>query len=105
MLNLMGALAASGLAPRRLELKVTEAVLMHDETALDILHQLRGIGVRIALDDFRDGILLSELSTAISVRQDQDRPNLHQGRMRTRRVEDGWRRMRLPCPPSARFDR
>ena len=55
VLNLMGALAASGLAPRRLELEITEAVLMHDETALDILHQLRGIGVRIALDDFGTG--------------------------------------------------
>ena len=52
----MGALAASGLPPDRLEIEITEAVLIHDdETALAILHQLRAIGVRIALDDFGTG--------------------------------------------------
>ncbi len=55
-LRIMGALAASGLSPDRLELEITEAVLIHDdETALAILHQLRAIGVRIALDDFGTG--------------------------------------------------
>ena len=55
-LRIMGALAASGLAPNRLEVEITEAVLIHDdETALAILHQLRAIGVRIALDDFGTG--------------------------------------------------
>jgi diguanylate cyclase (GGDEF)-like protein/PAS domain S-box-containing protein len=55
-LRIMGALAASGLAPDRLEIEITEAVLIHDdETALAILHQLRAIGVRIALDDFGTG--------------------------------------------------
>src|SRR6202011_136078 len=40
----------------RLELEITEAVLIRDdETALAILHQLRAIGVRIALDDFGTG--------------------------------------------------
>jgi EAL domain-containing protein (putative c-di-GMP-specific phosphodiesterase class I) len=52
----MGALAASGLSAGRLELEITEAVLIRDdEAALAILHQLRGIGVRIALDDFGTG--------------------------------------------------
>ena len=42
--------------PRRLELEITEAVLIRDdEAALAILHQLRAIGVRIALDDFGTG--------------------------------------------------
>jgi FOG: EAL domain len=55
-LRIMGALAASGLPPDRLEIEITEAVLIHDdETALAILHQLRAIGVRIALDDFGTG--------------------------------------------------
>jgi diguanylate cyclase (GGDEF)-like protein/PAS domain S-box-containing protein len=55
-LRIMGALAASGLQPGRLEIEITEAVLIRDdETALAILHQLRAIGVRIALDDFGTG--------------------------------------------------
>jgi EAL domain-containing protein (putative c-di-GMP-specific phosphodiesterase class I) len=55
-LKIAGALAASGLGPNRLELEITEAVLIRDdETALAILHQLRAIGVRIALDDFGTG--------------------------------------------------
>jgi diguanylate cyclase (GGDEF)-like protein len=55
-LKVTSALAASGLAPRRLELEITEAVLIRDdEAALAILHQLRAIGVRIALDDFGTG--------------------------------------------------
>jgi diguanylate cyclase (GGDEF)-like protein/PAS domain S-box-containing protein len=55
-LKIVSALAASGLSAHRLELEITEAVLIRDdEAALDILHQLRGIGVRIALDDFGTG--------------------------------------------------
>jgi diguanylate cyclase (GGDEF)-like protein/PAS domain S-box-containing protein len=55
-LKITSALAASGLPPRRLELEITEAVLIRDdEAALAILHQLRALGVRIALDDFGTG--------------------------------------------------
>jgi diguanylate cyclase (GGDEF)-like protein len=55
-LKVAAALAASGLPADRLELEITEAVLIRDdEAALDILHQLRAIGVRIALDDFGTG--------------------------------------------------
>jgi len=55
-LKIVAALAASGLPPSRLELEITEAVLIRDdEAALVILHQLRKIGVRIALDDFGTG--------------------------------------------------
>jgi diguanylate cyclase (GGDEF)-like protein len=51
-----GALAASGLAASRLELEITEAILIRDDdAALAILHQLRAVGVRIALDDFGTG--------------------------------------------------
>jgi diguanylate cyclase (GGDEF)-like protein/PAS domain S-box-containing protein len=55
-LKIISALATSGLEASRLELEITEAVLIRDdETALAILHQLRDIGVRIALDDFGTG--------------------------------------------------
>ena len=55
-LKVMAALAASGLAASRLELEITEAVLISDdEAALAVLHDLRAIGVRIALDDFGTG--------------------------------------------------
>jgi diguanylate cyclase (GGDEF)-like protein len=55
-LKIVAALAESGLAANRLELEITEAVLIRDdEAALAILHQLRAIGVRIALDDFGTG--------------------------------------------------
>jgi diguanylate cyclase (GGDEF)-like protein len=55
-LKIVAALAASGLAASRLELEITEAVLIRDDDiALEILHQLRAIGVRIALDDFGTG--------------------------------------------------
>jgi EAL domain-containing protein (putative c-di-GMP-specific phosphodiesterase class I) len=55
-LKIAGALAASGLPANRLEIEITEAVLIDDdETALTILHQLRDLGVRIALDDFGTG--------------------------------------------------
>jgi len=55
-LKVMAALAAAGLAASRLELEITEAVLIRDdEAALAVLHDLRAIGVRIALDDFGTG--------------------------------------------------
>jgi diguanylate cyclase (GGDEF)-like protein len=55
-LKVTAALAASGLAANRLELEITEAVLIRDdEAALAVLHQLRAIGVSIALDDFGTG--------------------------------------------------
>jgi diguanylate cyclase (GGDEF)-like protein len=55
-LKVAAALAACGLPASRLELEITEAVLIRDdEAALDMLHQLRKLGVRIALDDFGTG--------------------------------------------------
>ncbi|KJC39469.1 diguanylate cyclase [Bradyrhizobium sp. LTSP849] len=50
------ALVASGLAARRLELEITESVLLQNsEATLTTLHELRGMGVRISLDDFGTG--------------------------------------------------
>jgi diguanylate cyclase (GGDEF)-like protein/PAS domain S-box-containing protein len=55
-LKITSALVTSGLPASRLELEITEAVLIRDDdAALAILHQLRAIGVRIALDDFGTG--------------------------------------------------
>ncbi len=50
------ALMKSGLAPNRLEVEITESVLLTDSAAnLAILHQIRDLGVRIAMDDFGTG--------------------------------------------------
>jgi diguanylate cyclase (GGDEF)-like protein len=55
-LKVAAALADSGLDPRRLELEITEAVLIaDDDAALVALNQLRALGVHIALDDFGTG--------------------------------------------------
>jgi diguanylate cyclase (GGDEF)-like protein/PAS domain S-box-containing protein len=52
----MSALAHSGLAPHRLELEITESVLLVDNNStLGTLHQLRALGVKISMDDFGTG--------------------------------------------------
>jgi EAL domain-containing protein (putative c-di-GMP-specific phosphodiesterase class I) len=52
----VNALASSGLAPDRLELEITESILLQDSKAtLATLHGLRNMGVRIAMDDFGTG--------------------------------------------------
>ncbi|WP_246694385.1 EAL domain-containing protein [Mesorhizobium sp. M2E.F.Ca.ET.209.01.1.1] len=54
--SVISALAFSGLAADRLELEITETVMMDESDAvLKTLSQLRGLGVRIALDDFGTG--------------------------------------------------
>jgi diguanylate cyclase (GGDEF)-like protein len=53
---IVGALATSGLHPTRLEIEITETVLLHNkEATLAVLHQLRALGIRIAMDDFGTG--------------------------------------------------
>ena len=50
------ALSFSGLSADRLELEITESVLLQNsEATLKALHRLRDLGVRIALDDFGTG--------------------------------------------------
>ena len=52
----VSALANAGLDPKRLELEITESVLLADSDAnLAVLHRLRDLGVRIAMDDFGTG--------------------------------------------------
>lgn len=49
-------LRKSGLAPTRLELEITELLLLADnEPTLKTLHRLRALGVRISMDDFGTG--------------------------------------------------
>lgn len=50
------ALVTSGLAPHRLELEITESVLLNEnQDNLAVLHALRGLGLRISMDDFGTG--------------------------------------------------
>jgi diguanylate cyclase (GGDEF)-like protein len=50
------ALDSSGIAPHTLELEVTESILIDDvESVIDVLGQLRQLGVSVALDDFGTG--------------------------------------------------
>jgi diguanylate cyclase (GGDEF)-like protein/PAS domain S-box-containing protein len=56
LLSVVSALAASELSPNRLELEITESVLLQDgDATLAILNELRGLGVRISMDDFGTG--------------------------------------------------
>ena len=52
----IGALASSGLPASRLELEVTESVLLvENDRAFSTFHELRDLGIRIAVDDFGTG--------------------------------------------------
>lgn len=54
--DVMSALAMAGLAPERLDLEVTESVLIrHREETLALLHDLKFHGISISLDDFGTG--------------------------------------------------
>lgn len=54
--TIVSALRQSGLDPRRLELEITESVMLDaGDKALAMLRDLREIGVRVALDDFGIG--------------------------------------------------
>jgi diguanylate cyclase (GGDEF)-like protein len=56
VLNIVRILAESGLHARRLELEMTETIFIEDDEAtLTVLHNLRDLGVRIAMDDFGTG--------------------------------------------------
>ncbi len=56
ILTVVNAVAAAGLPPGRLELEITESVLLQNgEETLATLHSLRKFGVRISMDDFGTG--------------------------------------------------
>jgi len=63
-------LLETGLAPARLELEITESVMINDfSRAVSILNQLKSLGVKIAMDDFGTGY--SSLSYLQSFRCDK----------------------------------
>jgi diguanylate cyclase (GGDEF)-like protein len=54
--DVVGALSLSGLEPSRLELEITESVLLDDnKTTMQALHELRRWGLGISIDDFGTG--------------------------------------------------
>jgi diguanylate cyclase (GGDEF)-like protein len=56
VLDVVAALGTSGLPACRLEVEITEAVLLqHTESNIGILDELRNLGVRISMDDFGTG--------------------------------------------------
>jgi PAS domain S-box-containing protein len=51
-----GVLAETAIAPERLELEITESMVMGDvDEALATMESLRGLGIRLAIDDFGTG--------------------------------------------------
>jgi diguanylate cyclase (GGDEF)-like protein len=49
-------LSDTGMAPHRLRLEITESVLLEENVGMvEVLHQLKDIGVQIAVDDFGTG--------------------------------------------------
>ena len=54
--TVVSALKDAALPPTRLELEITESLLLNDsDSTLETLHRLRSIGVRISMDDFGTG--------------------------------------------------
>ena len=54
--NIITAMAQAGVAPQRVELEITESVLLDDDQRnTRVLHQLRELGIKIAMDDFGTG--------------------------------------------------
>jgi EAL domain-containing protein (putative c-di-GMP-specific phosphodiesterase class I) len=54
--SVMRALRDTGLAPHRLELEITESVLLQDsEGTLETLRRLRNMGIAVSMDDFGTG--------------------------------------------------
>jgi EAL domain-containing protein (putative c-di-GMP-specific phosphodiesterase class I) len=54
--NVMGALDKSGLEPSRLELEITESILLNkSDQTINTLTRLKAVGIQIAMDDFGTG--------------------------------------------------
>ncbi len=70
-----GILESTRLAPGSLELEITESVVMdQSEIGIRTLRRLRDLGVRLVLDDFGTGLLVTRLPEAPAAGHDQDRP-------------------------------
>ena len=83
------------LAASRLELEITESVLLQENSAvLDALHQFRKLGVRICMDDFGTGYSsLSYLRASRSTRSRSTAPSCANSARRT----TAWRSFAPSC--------
>ena len=69
-------LLETGLPPSRLELEITEGVLIDDfSRAVSILRRLKALGRAHRHGRFRHRLFVAVLSAVVPVRQDQDRPD------------------------------
>jgi predicted signal transduction protein with EAL and GGDEF domain len=74
--SVIAALGGSALPPNRLELEITESVLMQeDQRVVEVLETLQEIGVGLALDDFGTGF--SSLSYLTRIRFDKIKIDKH----------------------------
>lgn len=55
MQSLRDALAESGVDPTRMEVELTESLLLDPQGMGEILHEIRALGIQLALDDFGTG--------------------------------------------------
>ncbi len=84
------ALNAAGLAGSRLEIEVTESILLRDgQTVLATLKALRALGVRVAMDSFGTGV--ASLSQLVNfpfdkIKIDRSLIALHQGDTKNRAI-------------------
>jgi diguanylate cyclase (GGDEF)-like protein len=74
-----GALKEAGLAAHRLELEITETLLLGNSEAIMAASVAQGNGRGDRDGRFRYRLFKPKLSLALPVRQDQDRPQLHAG--------------------------
>ena len=71
-------LSETGLHPGRLELEITEGVVIGDPArARLVLSELKTLGLKIAMDDFGTGYFSLGRAAIVPVRQDQDRSRVH----------------------------
>ena len=71
-------LTRTGLPPERLELEVTEGLLLEDSgEVLQTMYALQDLGISISLDDFGTGHAGLSYLRRFPLRQGQDRPLLH----------------------------
>ncbi len=90
---MIAALKETGLAAERLELEITEALLLErDDNVLSTLNGLRNLGVGISMDDFGTGYSSAVVSARLPVHEDQDRPELRARPAQQRRQQGDYSR-------------
>jgi diguanylate cyclase (GGDEF)-like protein/PAS domain S-box-containing protein len=100
LLNIiLQALAMSGLEPSRLELEITEAVLMDQPADRRAAGKHPQAGRRHLDGRFRHRLFVAVLSAQLSLHQDQDRQELHHGAARAQLEGRGQRDHRARAQP------